>query len=158
MVLDYLVSIIEHCGINMKLFLDCEFTNFQGKLMSMALVAEDGREFYEVVEYDYKDCHDWVTVNVIPHLNKDQIPYAEFQLRLSKFLRQFDELEIIADWPEDFWHLNMALLTGPGNMMNVPKLTMKLERRLNYNSALPHNALEDARAIKVGYIKKYDTI
>ena len=142
----------------MKLFLDCEFTNFQGKLMSMALVAEDGREFYEVVEYNYVDCHDWVTVNVIPHLNKEQIPYSEFQLRLGKFLRQFRELEIIADWPEDFWHFNRALLTGPGQCMNVPKTTMVFERRLDYSSELPHNALEDARAIKASYFKKYEGV
>lgn len=139
----------------MRLFLDCEFTNFQGHLMSMALVAEDGREFYEVVEYNYMDCHDWVIQNVVPHLNKDKIPYEEFQLRLSKFLRQFESLEVIADWPEDFWHFTRALLTGPGQCVNIPKTIMIFERRLDYSSALPHNALEDARAIGNAYIRKY---
>jgi hypothetical protein len=32
---------------------------------------------------------------------------------------------------------------------------MTLERRLDYTSALPHNALEDAKAVKAGYFKKY---
>ena len=35
------------------------------------------------------------------------------------------------------------------------KITMTLERRLDYTSELPHNALEDARAIRTGYLKKY---
>ena len=139
----------------MKLFLDCEFTNFQGHLISMALVAENGDEFYEVVHFSYIDCHDWVIQNVVPILNKDKIPYEEFQVKLAKFLRKYDEIEVIADWPEDFYHFTMALLTGPGQMMNVPKLSMHLERRLDYISSLPHNALNDAQAIKAGYLKKY---
>ena len=139
----------------MKLFLDCEFTNFQGHLISMALVSENGDEFYEVVNFSYIDCHPWVMENVVPILNKDKIPYEEFQIKLSKFLRKFDEIEVIADWPEDFYHFTMALLTGPGQMMEIPKMSMHLERRLDYISSLPHNALNDAQAIKAGYLKKY---
>lgn len=139
----------------MKLFLDCEFTNFQGHLISMALVAENGDEFYEVLYHTAIDCHPWVLDNVIPILNKDPIPFDEFQRKLSKFLRQYDSIEVIADWPEDFYHFTMALLTGPGNMMTAPKLSMHLERRLSYRSVIPHNALEDARAIKEAYIKKH---
>lgn len=33
----------------MRFFIDCEFNEFRGELISMALVAEDGREFYEVL-------------------------------------------------------------------------------------------------------------
>jgi hypothetical protein len=32
---------------------------------------------------------------------------------------------------------------------------MVMERRLDYKSVLPHNALEDAKAIKAAYLKKY---
>lgn len=155
MVLVCLVSTTGVYGINMKLFLDCEFTNFQGHLISMALVSENGDEFYEVVNFSYIDCHPWVMDNVVPILNKDKIPYEEFQVKLSKFLRRFDEIEVIADWPEDFYHFTMAILTGPGQMMEIPKMSMHLERRLDYISSLPHNALNDAQAIKAGYLKKY---
>jgi hypothetical protein len=34
-------------------------------------------------------------------------------------------------------------------------IRMTLERRLDYTSKLPHNALADARAIRTGYLKKY---
>ena len=139
----------------MKLFLDCEFTNFQGHLISMALVAENGDEFYEVVNFSYIDCHPWVLQNVTPILNKEPIPYEDFQRKLSTFLRKFDSIEVIADWPEDFYHFTMALLTGPGMMIDVPNMSMHLERRLNYLSTNPHNALNDAQAIKAGYLKKY---
>lgn len=138
----------------MKLFLDCEFTTFQGKLISMALVSENGDEFYEVVPHSIWDCHPWVIDNVLPILNKDFIFYEDFQYKLSKFLNQWDEVEVIADWPEDFWHFNYALLTGPGNMMNTPKIRTEFVRRLEYTSAIPHNALEDAKAIKEAYMKK----
>ena len=140
----------------MKLFLDCEFTNFGGQLISMALVDEEGKEFYEVVHYNRNLCHPWVIENVIPILNKDFIFYEDFQSNLQKFLCKYKEVEIIADWPEDFWHFTRALLTGPGNMMNTPKITMTLERRLEYTSTLPHNALQDAWAIRMGYMKKYE--
>ena len=139
----------------MKLFLDCEFTNFQGQLISMALVSDDDQEFYEVVNFSVVDCHEWVLDNVVPILVKEAITYNEFQSKLSKFLRQYDSIEVIADWPEDFWHFTQALLTGPGMMMDTPKLTMTMERRLDYKSFLPHNALEDAKAIKKAYLKKY---
>ena len=113
----------------MKLFLDCEFTNFQGQLISMALVSDDDQEFYEVVNFSVVDCHEWVLDNVVPILVKEAITYNEFQSKLSKFLRQYDSIEVIADWPEDFWHFTQALLTGPGMMMDTPKLTMTMERR-----------------------------
>lgn len=138
----------------MNLYLDCEFTNFQGHLISMALVDENGHEFYEVVNYSVVDCHQWVVDNVLPILHKDPIPYEDFQRKLSAYLRKYNKLDVIADWPEDFWHLNMALLTGPGMMMTVPNLSMHLVRRLEYTSAIPHNALEDAKAIRIAMMKR----
>lgn len=47
----------------MRLFLDCEFTQLtaQAKLISLALVAEDGREFYvELLDsWRLEDCSDF---------------------------------------------------------------------------------------------------
>ena len=140
----------------MRLFLDCEFNGFEGELISMALVADNGDEFYEVVAYEHAWCHPWVIQNVIPILNKEPISYESFQTKLSSFLRKYDSIEVIADWPEDFWHFTRALLTGPGEMMAVTKMSMTLERRLEYISSNPHNALNDAQAIKAGYFKKYE--
>jgi len=151
-----LESITQAYGISMKLFLDCEFTNFNADLISMALVSEEGDEFYEVVPFRHLMCHPWVIDNVIPILKKEEISYERFQTKLRQFLNRFDEVEVIADFPEDFYHFSRSLLSGPGEMLGVnAKIRMTLERRLEYTSALPHNALEDARAIKAGYLKKY---
>jgi len=152
----YLVSIIELFGIRMKLFLDTEFTKFNGDLISMALVSEKGDEFYEVVPFRHLMCDLWVINNVIPILKKEEISYERFQTKLRQYLNRFPEIEVIADWPEDFYHFSRALLSGPGEMIGINcKITMTLERRLQYESVLPHNALEDARAIRTGYLKKY---
>jgi hypothetical protein len=140
----------------MKLFLDTEFTKFNGDLISMALVSEEGDEFYEVVPFRHLMCHPWVLDNVIPVLQKEENTYERFQTKLRQYLNRFDEVEVIADWPEDFYHFSRALLTGPGEILGVNcRITMTLERRLDYQSELPHNALEDARAIRTGYLKKY---
>jgi len=57
----------------MKQFLDCEFTqlNKDTKLISLALVAEVGQEFYvELTDtYQVADCRDFVIQNVLPQLN-----------------------------------------------------------------------------------------
>ena len=56
----------------MRLFLDCEFTKLsaQAKLISLALVAEDGREFYvEVIDaWREEDCSEFVKEIVLPQL------------------------------------------------------------------------------------------
>ncbi len=36
----------------MNIWIDCEFNEFGGDLISMALVADDGQEFYEVLELE----------------------------------------------------------------------------------------------------------
>lgn len=52
----------------MRLFIDGEWNSFGGDLISLALVAEDGREWYEVL--DCVDPHPWVAENVIPKLGR----------------------------------------------------------------------------------------
>ena len=67
---------------------------------------------------------------------------------------RFDTIHIIADWPEDISHFCNALLTGPGTRLNAPRLTMEVCRDLHGDSKIPHNALEDARAIAEDAITK----
>ncbi len=56
----------------MKLFLDCEFTQLSpaAKLISLALVAEDGSEFYAELpdSWHMEDCSDFVVEIVLPQL------------------------------------------------------------------------------------------
>ena len=130
----------------MKLFLDCEFNGFQGQLISMALVAEDGNSWYEVLPCEYPV--EWVAKNVMPILGKKPLENAyELSLSLERFLMKFRDVHIIADWPEDIQHFCAALIVGPGSRINTPPLTMEVIR-VDTESKIPHNALADAQAIR----------
>jgi hypothetical protein len=54
-----------------RIFYDCEFME-DGEvieLLSIGMVAEDGREFYaESSEADWSHANEWVYTNVLPHL------------------------------------------------------------------------------------------
>lgn len=130
----------------MRVWIDTEFNEFQGDLISMALVAESGEEFYEVLS-----CNNpgpWVKVHVLPIVGKAPIYMWQLQTRLHQFLAQFDKIHLIADWPEDIAHFCRALIVGPGERINTPALSMEIRRDLNAVSETPHNALADARAIR----------
>lgn len=130
-----------------KIYVDTEFNGFGGQLISMALVAENGLEFYEVLVC--KKPVTWVEKNVIPHLGKDPISIENFRIVLQTYLWGFRDIEIIADWPEDIVHFCSTLLTGPGIMLPTRSvIAMTIDRSLGSGkSKIPHNALEDARAI-----------
>lgn len=142
----------------MRYFLDTEFNGFNGALLSIALVPEEGEEFYAVLE-----CGDpiepWVGRHVLPYL--DTVPPGLRQRALSRagaaaslqhYLQVDDDPLIVADWPEDIAHFSMLLLTGPGTMIPVPPLRLQLLPLPGFstaaNSAVPHNALHDARALR----------
>jgi hypothetical protein len=136
----------------MNLYIDCEFNEFHGELISMALVSQDGREFYGVLPCDNPG--PWVAEHVMPILGKEPTSLAWFQHDLMAFLFPFESIHVIADWPEDIAHFCQALITGPGMRLGTPPLTMEIRRDLDAVSLIPHNALEDARAIRLLAIEK----
>lgn len=98
----------------MKYFLDTEFSEKPGTidLISVALVSEDGREFYaEAIEFDKNTANPWVKENVLPHLWTDQnLAYAEaFIIDGGKggtlFKKQIASgiLEFIGNDKPEFW-------------------------------------------------------
>ena len=56
----------------MRYFLDTEFNGFGGALLSLALVPEDGQEFYVTLECD-DPVFPWVERNVVPYLDNVQV-------------------------------------------------------------------------------------
>lgn len=128
----------------MNIYIDTEFNGFNGELISMALISGAGDEFYEVLACD--DPTDWVHKNVMPFLNKPSVDQQIFRHKLQAYLICYDQLNIIADWPEDIKHFCNALILGPGQMMGIPPITFEL-KRLKTDSKVPHNALADARAL-----------
>ena len=136
----------------MKLFLDCEFNGFGGELISMALVDENEKYFYEVLPC--MNPTSWVFNNVIPIFNKQAIDLKEFKKNLFNFLNHYETIHIVADWPEDFSLFLTTLMLQQGVCMTTPKLTMELwesDTNLTIYSEIPHNALQDAFALKRRY-------
>ena len=143
----------------MRYFLDTEFNGFGGALLSVALVPEDGsEEFYATIAHD-GPIDPWVERHVVPFL--DMVPEALKSPRLPRraaaealaaWLAHDPAPEIVADWPEDLSQFAMLFVTGPGRMLAVPSLTLRFEPLNNFstaaNSAVPHNALHDARALR----------
>lgn len=135
----------------MRIWMDTEFNEFRGELISMALVSEDGRQWYRSL-----GCFkpgSWVAEHVMPIIGIPPVSYPEFTSSLQSWLMQFDTVHIVADWPEDIAHFNQALIVGPGVRINTPPLTMEVRRDLDViQSAIPHNALEDALAIMASHL------
>jgi|SRR5450830_13535 len=141
----------------MRLFLDCEFTRLSAtaKLISLALVAEDGREFYvELVDtWREEDCSDFVVEIVLPQLwgGGNAQPTIGARTALLDFLASFDEvLEIVTDAPQYDWELFCELAYDDGkwprNVRNYPTDATTLDAK-SEGVPLPHHALLDARII-----------
>lgn len=132
----------------MRIWIDTEFDGYQGQLLSIALVANDGSEFYEVFD-TYPAENEWVIQNVVPVLGKEPISRQLIQLKLSAYLSKFLMIRLIADWPDDVSYFCQLLITGPGTAITIPTLKINLRNDLNSSASLiPHNALADARAIR----------
>ena len=130
----------------MNIYIDTEFNDFGGELISLGMVDETGRDFYAVL--NCQDPTPWVAANVIPVLGQHHASLRMLQKRLHAWLSVYQRVHIVADWPEDIAHFCRALITGPGMRLDTPPLTMEIRRDLDSGaSAVPHNALEDARAI-----------
>lgn len=135
----------------MRIWIDCEFNEFGGQLISLALVAEDGCEWYYALHCTNPG--PWVAEHVMPVLKKKPIDRHSFTLLLRGFLAQFPSIHVIADWPEDIAYFCQALIVGPGMRIDTPPLTMEVRRDLDLiPSATPHNALADAWAIRDSHL------
>lgn len=145
-------------AVPVRYYLDTEFNGWGGELMSLALVAENGDEFYVVLDFDCQPVG-WVEANVLPYLDHVPEPLrgprvgrSDAAEALAAFLAADPRPEIVADWPEDLAQFANLLLVGPGLMVQVPPLAFRLVPLPNYsvaqNSAVPHNALHDARALR----------
>ena len=152
----------------MKYFLDTEFME-DGKtidLISIALVAEDGRELYlESAEADLSLANDFVKQHVIPNLGpvERRLTRGALRLGIQKFVT-CDAPEFVAYFASYDW---VALCQLFGAMVDLPKgwpmfcLDLKqlmvskgglepeqLQRQYSTSMDFPHNALQDAKWCK----------
>ncbi|RQS86446.1 hypothetical protein DF048_31890 [Burkholderia seminalis] len=141
-----------------RVFIDTEFTNLDSPaLVSLALVAEDGREFYvELTDYLVSDCTDFVRTIVVPQLGQypDRVMSSvEAARELSSWmneLRQRREKPVLCyDHPIDVELLVRLLGKRPTGwqFQNVAaRLDVSERGRYLEQSGRHHHALFDARA------------
>jgi hypothetical protein len=133
----------------MRFWLDAEFNEYKGELISMALVDEDGVYWYGV-----RECLNpkpWVKENVMPVLFEKVQTDLELQNSLREFFEMYDTCHIIVDWPEDISYFCNFIVTGPGERIETPPLSFQIVRNLPNTadtSIIPHNALADATALR----------
>jgi len=103
----------------MNIFLDTEFNGFGGELLSTGMVADDGKRFYEYVTPGLDVCN-WVEKNVVPVLpyqgdplfEKEPSTLPKIKAELEKYLNQYRQVTIVADWLEDIKYFCDLVLTG----------------------------------------------
>ena len=151
----------------MRYFVDCEYNGFGGAILSLALVPEDGgEELY--LTFDCADpIHPWVDQHVMPFIAQVPEPLRlppmgrEAAARaIAMYFGHDPEPEIVADWPTDIELFCGLLSFAPGLMVPIPDLRFRLLQLGAFspaeNSAIPHNALHDARAFRDHVLNELD--
>jgi hypothetical protein len=134
-------------------WMDTEFNGMGGELISMGLVDASDRSLYFTLE-----CSNpvpWVKTHVMPGLNAQVISRDAARVRLYRFLRRYKKVRVIANWPDDIRHFCAMLLSSSGSCMVTPPIVFELEMDLGPTAPIswvPHNAIEDARALRQMYL------
>lgn len=143
----------------LNVFIDTEFTDLLNpQLISLALVAESGEEFYAELPYDIRACSVFVRQVVLPLLDHDPVARmteGELLRRLNDWLRlvkpRNDDVVICFDAAID-WALLNGALNGQLPTWCVPRLvddriSELLRHDYHTKNGLPeHHALNDAKA------------
>ena len=143
------------------MFYDLEFgvTAPEVTLVSLGVVAEDGREFYAVSsEFDPLAVHPWVRENVLPQLPPASTWRSRRQIR-EELLEFLGPDPVLWAWYGAYDHVALCQLWGqmPELPRALPRFTMDVRQLWEHlgRPALPrqesglHDALADARHVKV---------
>lgn len=134
----------------MDLYIDCEFDKNTKTLISLALINKDQDQvFYEVIAGTTENLSDpWLYDNVVPVLNKEPVSASQFQRLLFKFLDKFPYVRLMCDHPADPRYFLQALEINNEGKWWYKSLSIEIRVELSAGkSKIPHNALEDARAL-----------
>lgn len=146
----------------MRYYIDTEFAESPGQLdlISIGIVAEDGREFYAVASDGWSEerCNTWVRANVLPNLGDGR--------RVSRAEIRRGVLNFVGDDKPEFWGYYadydwVAFCWLFGAMVDLPKgwpmycrdLKQDADRlalRLPCSNDL-HHALRDAQDIRANH-------
>ena len=164
-----------HSENYMRVFFDCEFTGMVGirhdpKLISIGLVAEDGREIYAELSDTWTEeiCSNFVLDTVLPELTGGDalMTEAECAGRLKDWIEAFGmPVELCSDSPTFDWPFVEDLFGRYGWPSNLSKKCIWIEiddyhcyeateqfwQDNLHLGAVRHHALWDARALRHVY-------
>jgi hypothetical protein len=135
----------------MRYFVDCEFNGFGGSLISIAAVPEvlDAPVYYAATHC--ADPDPWVAERVLPVLDTQPQPIEEMACAFAAFLDTDPDPLLVADWPEDIAHAARLLALGT-RRLREGSVRFELMEVNDFStdilSAVPHNAREDAKALR----------
>jgi len=166
----------KHRGKALSVFFDTEFTKFrtvddEPKLISIGLVAEDGREFYaELLDtWDISDCSQFVISVVLELLdNEEYVKEADLAVKLKDWIESLGAGEVVLrcdspayDWPfvaELFqfygWPANLRRKCGTvyfDNDRQSHRYRSGLSVFWKDNAERMHHALVDARSMRFAW-------
>ncbi len=147
----------------MRIYLDTEFIErgheYPIELISIGLVREDGLEFYAVASDGWSEEHasDWVKQNVLPHLGDGKrLSRVDIAKSITSFVGPnpaFYGYYSAYDWVlvSQLYRTMLELPEGwPKYCLDVKQLAKFMQyHQLPKQAGGQHNALEDARHIKV---------
>lgn len=141
----------------MHYFIDCEFNEFGGELISLALVPYDPRdmEFYAELPV-LKEYGSWVKDHVVPLLDKKPETLEKIQSNLRQYFQPVMYPSIIADHPVDIAHFCRVIDLNKGDYIGTTRgyqFTV-MPGLGSVKSVRPHHALYDARAIRDSFRKR----
>jgi hypothetical protein len=146
-----------------KYFYDLEFGDTASvvTLVSVGVVAEDGREYYAVSsDFDPLGVHPWVRDNVLPQLP----PSSTWRSRstiAAELVEFFGSDPVWWAWYGAYDHVALCQLWGamPELPRQLPRFTLDVRQLWEHLGCPPlpaqesglHDALADARHVKVRY-------
>ena len=147
----------------MRFFYDLEFGDTRAfvSLISVGVVAEDGREYYAVSsEFDPMTVHPWVAENVLPQLPPSSSWKARAQIA-SELEEFFGDDPVWWAWYGAYDHVVLCQLWGamPDLPRQFPRFTLDVRQLWEHLGRPPlpaqesglHEALADARHVRARY-------
>jgi len=161
----------------MLIFIDTEYTGLgqaDPKLISIALVSEDGKnQFYAEIEmgdgWARHDCAEFVLAEVLPILKggECQVTRAKLKDRLLGWMASMPRsVQVACDSETDFRFLKQVLGTDWPEKLDTRYFDLRplidttvydqVVQRYYTSERLPHNALNDAQAYRLGWLAWMD--
>lgn len=137
----------------LRAYLDMEFTSLgsNARLISLALVASDGRELYlELIDnWKVDDCSGFVQDTVLPKLNLQShgLTTTQARHRLRAFLAELAPVDILTASPHWDRPLLDWLIGSNGLPLGVCVRTIPHSMTSWVDRVAPHHALADARLL-----------